>query len=163
MKDITPFLSTSNIKPELAHIYVHDGIAVATDSYRLAEIKLDDFCKENIPNGYYEKKKWQAMCKAYNKKTKDITAFMHAIIENNAVMQEKSKDYNYPDYKQIIPQENTLTPFTNDMKFNKVFLSDFMELMQHPLHVDFSLIKTNNKMIMYQDNTITLLLMKIDR
>jgi hypothetical protein len=160
MQDITPFTSRSNIRPELFRVYVHDGVAVATDSYRLAEIKFDVFCKENIPAGYYEPKKWQAMSKAYNKKKRDITAFMHAIQENN-LHAESREDYIYPDYKQIIPQEKDLTPFIGGMQFTKQYFNDFMELMRHPLHVDFSLIKTNGKMIVYQDDTITLLLMKL--
>lgn len=161
MQNITPFLSDSTIKPELAHVYVHNGVAVATDSYRLVEIKLDELCI-SIPNGYYEPKKWIAMCKAYNKKNQDLYAFMVAVNENNIPTNiEKRKDYNYPEYKAIIPQEKDLKPFAGDMKFTTSFLQDFIEIVSSPNNsINFSNIQTDGKMLYYKTDTMKVLLMK---
>jgi len=163
MQDITPFLSNSTIKPELMHVYVHDGHAVATDAFRLIEIKLDDFCAENIPSGYYNATKWKTMYKAYTKKAKDIETFMRTVQEN-AVYVDTHKGFNYPSYKNVIPTEDKLKPFHFDVKFNLDYFVDFIKVVAGTSEVvDFASIKTDGNMAYFENDTTKLLLMKINR
>jgi DNA polymerase III sliding clamp (beta) subunit (PCNA family) len=163
MKDITPFLSNSTIKPELMHVYVNDGHAVATDSFRLIEIKLDDFCAENIPSGYYSATKWKTMCKAYAKRDKDIETFMRTVQEN-AIYADTHKDFNYPSYKNVIPTADKLSDFNPDVKFNLDYFVDFLKVVAGTTDVvDFAKIKTDGNMAYFENDTTKLLLMKINR
>lgn len=163
MRDITNFLSKSMIKPELAHVYVQEGYAIATDSFRLIEIKLDDFCTENIASGYYSATKWKTMYKAYTKKTKDIETFMRTIQEN-ALYADTHKDFNYPSYKNVIPTADKLKDFNHDVKFNLEYLVDFLEVVAGASEVvDFAKIKTDGNMAYFENDTVKLLLMKINR
>lgn len=168
MKNITTFLSKSTIKPELAHVFVNekDGAkyAVATDSFRLAELTItDDFLKDNLTTGYYTAKQWIELCKAYNKKKRDITAFMHTMLQVNAMQPIIYKDWQYPDYKQIIDRFESTGEGINQ-KFNPEYLIDFITLMpQIPYGINTNEIKHNAQMIVYKNESITLLLMAINR
>jgi len=166
MQDITPFLSNSTIRPELCHVYVNKGYAVATDSFRLIEIKLDDFCTKKIKNGYYKPDKWQKMYKAYKKK--DIDTFMQIIEENN-IYKHLTKHFKYPDYKKIIPKEEDLSELYSTFSFNSDYLVDFIRFAQTEKvtrtdvsRIDLSKIKTDGKMIYFGNETTKLLLMKLN-
>jgi len=158
MRNITSFLSKSTIKSELAHVYVYDGYAVATDGYRLVEIKLNDYCTEHIKDGYYTKEKWVAMSKAYSKKKLNIIAFMTAIAENK-VHEDMRKDYKYPDYKILMPKSEDLKPIDTSSKFETSYIVDFLTMIDS-ITIDLSLIKDNGKFIYYENAGIKMLLMK---
>ena len=98
MNDITSFCSNSYIKPILTKVLVHqkDGkkYAVATDSFRLIEWEItDDFLFESIKCGYYNIIEWKTMCKAYNKKKKDLKTFYSVLKDKPEVLDTT----DYPD------------------------------------------------------------------
>lgn len=164
MKDITTFCLKTDIKPQLQKVYVYekDGkkFAVATDTFRLVEWEIkDDFLKEYITPMYYDQKLWKEMCKAYNKKNRDIRAFSNALRSNEVI--NKNFDYQYPDY--LILLENETKDFDNSVKVNQEYLFDFLNLVPKNKYntLDFSEIKLTDKMIVYKDNDIKLILMQI--
>jgi len=65
-KHLLKFISPSQINLEIAHVYKKENIAVATDSYKLLEIKLDDDFASLLPNGYYTRNEWKVL--SYDKK-----------------------------------------------------------------------------------------------
>jgi hypothetical protein len=164
MKDITPFLSPSQIKPELAHVYVHDGLATATDGYRLIEIKLDEFLLDKIPDGFYTAKNWKAMTKAYNAKRQDLMAFDTIVKENNATAEDRSS-WHYPDYAQLLPTPDKLHDIEPKTSLNRDYFIDFLKAIPaDQFHiVDLSQIKDTGKMLYYQNDNIKILLMKCAR
>ena len=102
--NITKVASQSEIKPELKTVFVKHtdlGITyVATDSFRLIEVKIEDeSIKSIIPEGFYDLKEWATFAKETQKKNPDAD-FMLSI----SPMQNK-KDWYYPKYKQIFPKE----------------------------------------------------------
>ena len=99
------------------------------------------------------------MCKAYNKKNQDLKTFADTIKANNAVM--NSKDWSFPEYQKIIP--TTPGEFNSLVKMNKEYFIDFLELMPDLKfqELNFSQIKIDGKMIIYKDETLTLLLMQL--
>lgn len=166
MRDITPYISKSTIKPEIAHVYVYGGYAMATDSFRLIEIKLDEFCTDNTPNGFYTAEKWKKMCKAYNKKEKDLYTYMVAVNENN-LNADARKGYKFPDHKKVIPNVEDLRPIEENMSFNPKYLQEFIEFAQvykdGVFYFDFSRVKTDGKMLYFEDANTKVLLMKLNR
>lgn len=168
MQDITIFTATTDIKPELSKIYVHEigsqGIkyAVTTDSFRLVRVKLPDILQEYMPVGYYQVKAWKEIVKAYNKKNKDIKVIMDTIA-GQKVLQDQYKDYYYPEYTQIIPTDDELESFNDQYTFNKDYLLDFITLIHGDKFGNVSLkdIKQSKsrKMIIYKTEDITILLM----
>ncbi len=166
MKDITTYCAKSDIKPVLTKVYVHtkndEKFAVATDAFRLIEWKItDDFLIEYIHDGFYDAKKWKEMCKAYNKKSKDLVTFANTIKEN-AVVNENFKE-DFPNYEQLIPGKTK--SFDGTMVFNLQYLKEFLDLI--PLNkfqsVDFLFIKQTDRMIIYKDDNIVNILMAQNR
>lgn len=164
MKNITKFCAKSDIKPLFTKVYVYeekgDKFAVATDSFRLVEWKIEDeFSKENITPGYYDVKNWVEMCKSYNKKNKDIVTFMNAIKSNSAV--NEKFDEGFPEYKKLIPKETT--DFDGTLKVNKEYFFDFVDMMPigRFLSLDFKEIKQDNQKIYYKDKDTMIILMAL--
>ncbi len=161
MIDITTFLEKNSIKDICRLVYVNNAVAVATDSFKLIEIKLDDHCTENIPNGYYEISAWKKMCKAYNAKKQDLKTFMEEIVNNNTTI-TKHKDEQYPDYEKILNGE------FNDLDLNSCFtkkhLITFIEILPEMTYqiVNLSDIKDNGKMIKFENDEMRVVLMKCD-
>lgn len=166
MKNISIYCSKSQIKTELALVYVHldpDNklVAVATDSYRLAVITIPEDMANWLKPGYYEPKAWETLCKAYNKKTKDIITILNTIA-GQEVIQHIYKSYNYPTYTAIIPKEEDLLPFTGSKSYNKQYFIDMLKLIPETKYkqINFQDLKeTAREMLVYKDNTLTLLLM----
>lgn len=168
MQDITKFTAKDKIKPELSMVYVHkkDGnkYAVATDAFRLVEIKLDDFLNEMIELGYYSVDNWKKMCKSYNKKNRDLQTFSNLMKANNAIFGDK--DWNYPEYSNIFPKEDELVIWksvkTGNL-FNKKYFIEFIEMIPEKSFgtLDFNniLLKQEKEMLYYKSDNIKLLLM----
>lgn len=170
MKDITSFLSDYDYKPEFSHVYVHEGYAVATDGIRLVEIKLDDFCSEHIKDGYYSPQKWKTMYKAYVKKNQDLMLFSRTILEN-ALHADSLKDIKYPEYKNLISKLGGLKDFTPTVKLDFKYFVQFLEIAKNPINsyvknsnncIDFSKIKTDGKVIYFENDTTKMLLCVLD-
>jgi hypothetical protein len=170
MQDITTFVSKSTIKPELSMVYVHElngsKYAVATDSYRLAQYKLPDFLQEHMQTGYYQPQAWKDLCKAYNKKNKDLRAIESILIQQDA-LQSQYNEYNYPEYQNIIPTEATiLRDFNPNTDFNRDYFIDFINLINVDKYkaISFNDIKQNERGLTYYANEdIKLLLMPLNR
>lgn len=168
MKNISKFTTKSLIKPELTKIYVYDSqenrIAVATDSFRLAEVVLPDDIKDLVLPGYYEPKAWDIIVKAYNK-TKPDFALISQTVQIQMSLQDNYKTLNYPNYRMIIPADDQLKYFdATGMKLNKRYFSDFLELIIDPIYENFAFsdikMDEKGKMLVYKKQNITLLLMK---
>lgn len=162
MKDITTFLEKKSFKEILQWVYKKDNVAVATDSFKLIEIKLDDFCTEHIPNGYYEIDSWKKMCKAYNAKKQDLKTFSETIIQNNAIM-SKWSDTEYPDYKRVIVGD--FKEMDINSSFTKKHLIAFIEMLPEldRQTIKLSDLKDNGKMIKFENNDTLMILMKCNK
>jgi len=165
MKDITTFCSKTDIKPQLKKVFVKekDGekYAIATDAFRLVEWKIkDNFLKEYITPMYYDQKIWKEMCKSYNKKNRDLQEFSNALRSNEVI--NKDFNYEYPDYEKLL--ENDFISFDNDVKVNLEQFIDFLKLIPNDKYntINFNEIKKTERMIVYKDNEITLLLMQLN-
>jgi DNA polymerase III sliding clamp (beta) subunit (PCNA family) len=166
MKDITSFCATTDIKPSLTKVFVKEEngikIAVATDAFRLIKWEInDDFLKEVIPVGFYNRKIWKDLCSAYNKKKRDLSLFSE-LIKMNEVL---NKDFNeqYPDFESIIPSETD--NFRIDCVVNADYFKDFIDLIPKDLSkkLDFKRIRTKGKMLVYKDDFgLTILLMALN-
>lgn len=174
MQNITSHLPKSEIKPELCHVYVHTDTttntkhAVATDSFRLACLtftadKHPILIMDCLIDGYYTAKQWAELCKAYNKKTKDVKSFLDIMLQVTA-MQPQYKGLTYPEYKQILARTPLTTTTGIQGKYNADYLMDFIALIpiSKSTAIDTDKITTTDLMLSYKDDTITLLLMKMN-
>lgn len=169
LKDITNFIAKDQIKPSLAHIYVHkDGdktYAVATDSFKLARIDITgSFIEEFLPLGYYTAQEWKAICKEVNKKKANIAGAMDTIaLVKMKQEQGRYKVFQYPDYAQIIPKE--LKDFDLlDAYYNKDLFVDLLELIP-TRYIDLKDIKMsqNGNITYYKHENIEILLAKANK
>lgn len=176
MKQLLQYTSKSTIKPELAHIYVHKGevygsddqnlYAVATDSFRLLEIKITDpYLLEYAPTGYYTQKEWQTLSTLIGKKKRDIQD-IQTLLNNIKAHQDNYKGYNYPQYKQIIPTTDKLDNITSlvDIKVNGDYFIDFIASIPQDKFFGVQLndikIKKDKRMITFiKDNTKALVML----
>lgn len=167
MKDITTFVSKTNFKPEIEMVYVKEKegskYAVATDTFKLIEIKLDEFCSEYIDCGWYSVSKWKGMCKAYNAKKRDIKTF-ESLIQENALTKEQRKNWTFPSYENIFPTE--FKEFQANSEFTKEHLIEFIKILPNKdkfNYIDFSKIKDSGKMIYFENENTKIMLMKCNR
>jgi DNA polymerase III sliding clamp (beta) subunit (PCNA family) len=167
MQQIQKYCSKSDIKPELALVYVHedptDGTkyAVATDSFRLARERLPDLLQEHMPTGYYQPKAYKEIVQAYNKSKRNIKTIVDTIISQTA-LQSQYSSYTYPDYTRVIPDTNTLAPFSGTLTLHQSYFLEFIELIPTSRFeaLDFTDIKQKDStMLVYTNETLTLLLM----
>lgn len=114
IKDITPFLSTDKTKESLSYVKVHKKkgktLAVATDSFRLAVVRIPDFC-DWVKEGYYTSKQWKLLMK-----DKDVG--------------EIKQDIEYPDYEKILTADDKMIPVDMEsLGVNTKYLMDMARLM----------------------------------
>lgn len=161
MKDISTHASKSKVKPELQHIYVHqvDNIkyAVATDTFRMAIQNLSWTNDADIPNGFYDVKNWKAIVREKNKKATDQNKLEKIYKQVQAVQEEME----YPNYKQIIPENIESLPKAEINKISKDYLYDMLKLMSDKRDtVDFNKIVRSKSMLIYSDTEVTSILME---
>lgn len=132
MKNITKFISKSIIKPELAHVYVHDidgkRYAVATDSFKLAQIPIPDDLTGIIEAGYYSAKAWKEITRQANKINPGYSAIKELVAQEMAVRDQRDLG-SYPDYMQIMPKAEDLYPADLRETYTLDHLTAFLELM----------------------------------
>ena len=175
MQNITTHLSKSQIKPELCHVYVHTDTttnqkhAVATDSFRLVCLTFTadkhPILMDYLIDGYYTALQWKTLCKAYNAKKQDIKTFMDTILAVTAQQENSCKDFMYPEYQQIIARTPLTTASGIQGKYNADYLADFLALIKPQSKfnaIETDKITTTDIMLTYKDDTITLLLMKMN-
>jgi len=102
--DITKIATQCEVKPELKSVFVKHTdkgiIYVATDTFRLIEIKLEnEDIKSILPEGFYNLKQWALLAKETQKKNPDADLML-------SIKPMENKDsWHYPEYANIIPKE----------------------------------------------------------
>lgn len=162
-KHLLKFISPSSIKLEIAHVYKKGNIAVATDSYKLLEIKLEDQFATLLPDGYYTKEEWKILA---NDKKKDLW--------ERVVLTPRPTLGEYPDYSRVIPESMECEAYKGKLAFNFSNLKDFLDarneserlagrLYRKDLYFDPNqLLENSNKMLYHKNENATLLLMAIN-
>lgn len=105
--------SQSDIRPEIASVYIYSDnqelVFVATDSFRLAEKRVNVKGMEDFPGVIVPVKNIQECIRVFTSNTGDIELYVEknqlSIKSNNTYFTSRIIDGNYPDYQQIIPQE----------------------------------------------------------
>jgi len=139
--------SNSNIKPELSSVYIYKKedklIFVSTDSFRLAEKKINTKVSTDFPETLIPYRNVSEIIKLFEGYEGDIDIVFEknqaAFIINGMYLVSRLIDGSFPDYKQIIPKEYTTTinilktDLINSIKTSNIF-SD--SLNQVKLKVD---------------------------
>ncbi len=113
VKSVSYAAALSDIKPEIASVYIHtvdnELVFVATDSFRLAEKKIIVSKVEEFPGVIIPIKNIQECIKTFHDIDGDILCTIsknQMSLQNNEIyFTSRIVDGNYPDYKQIIPEE----------------------------------------------------------
>ena len=143
LKSVWYSSSTSNIKPELSSILVYkEGkslIFVATDSFRLAEIKIDagemgDFDQILIPF-----KNIPEILRVFESVDGDIRIYLTknqiAFEYDNIYLTSRIVDGIFPDYQQLLPKEFTTDvtvlkdDLMNSLKVSNIFSGKFNKVI----------------------------------
>ena len=139
--------SNSNIKPELASVYIykkeHHLVFVSTDSFRLAEKKINTKAPVEFPETLIPYRNVSEIIKLFEDYNGDIDIVFEknqaAFITEDLYVVSRLIDGTFPDYKQIIPKEYSTTinilktDLINSIKTSNIF-SD--SLNQVKLKVD---------------------------
>ncbi len=127
--------SNSNIKPELSSIYIYKGdgnlIFVSTDSFRLAEKKINTKFSNDFPQTLIPMKNVAEIIKLFEDYNGDINIIFEknqaAFVNDEIYIVSRLIDGNFPDYKQIIPKSFITSAtvlkndFINSLKASNVF------------------------------------------
>ncbi len=139
LKSVWYSSATSNIKPELSSVLVYvegkELIFVATDSFRLAEIKVDNEGVNELSQVLIPFKNVPEIIRVFDDMDDDIkvslTKNQIAFEYKGIYLTSRIVDGNFPDYQQLIPKEFT-TEFTvlkddliNTLKVSNVFSDQF--------------------------------------
>jgi len=165
LKDITNYASKSTIKPELNAIFVkhiEGGIVyVATDSFRLVEVTcLDESIQGLMREGFYTLPQWKLLVKATKGKKID-----YAMIKMIGSSVDPLAESTYPEYQTLYKGMELVTANFTDQKYNAQYFSEFLTLIPTDKFNNFNFadlkqIKDkNNSVLIYKDETITILLM----
>ncbi len=142
LKSVWYSSATSNIKPELSSILIYvegkDIIFVATDSFRLAEIKIDSDDVSGLNQILIPFKNVPEIIRVFEDIDDDIKIYLTpnqiAFEYKNIYLTSRIIDGNFPDYQQLIPKEFT-TEFTvlkddlvNTLKVSNVFSDQFNKI-----------------------------------
>ena len=162
MKNITPFLSKSSFKPQMQYVRVHKvkGIkyAMATDSFRLVQHRIDPFFSRFIKDGYYTVKQWKGICKGINRKTPEMLK-VQSIVDERMDLER----FEPIDYIKIMPKKKDLKPFDGTMSLAGNYLIDFIKMVQTKkgdVIFDFNKIKQTDKAMYFEDDEIKVILME---
>jgi DNA polymerase III subunit beta len=117
--------SNSNIKPELSSVYIYKGdnnlVFVSTDSFRLAEKKVNTKTPIDFPQTLIPYKNVSEIIKLFEDYSGDIDVIFEknqaAFITEDIYLVSRLIDGSFPDYKQIIPKTfvTTATILKNDL------------------------------------------------
>lgn len=160
LKSVWYSSSTSNIKPELSSILVYPDsknlIFVATDSFRLAETKINldkniDFEQILIPF-----KNIPEIIRIFDDIEDDIKVYLTknqiAFEYNNIYLTSRIVDGVFPDYKQLVPKDFSTEiillkdDFINSLKVSNIFSDKFNKITFkiNPEDKNFEIISKNN-------------------
>ena len=117
--------SNSSIKPELGSIFIYNGdnnlVFVSTDSFRLAEKKINTKLKIDFPQTLIPQKNVSEIIKLFEDYQGEIDIIFEknqaAFMIDGLYVVSRLIDGSFPDYKQIIPKsfEATATVLKNDL------------------------------------------------
>jgi DNA polymerase-3 subunit beta len=117
--------SNSNIKPELSSVFIFKGdnglVFVSTDSFRLAEKKVNTKISNDFPQTLIPYKNVSEIIKLFEDYNGDIDVIFDknqmAFITSDIYVVSRLIDGSFPDYKQIIPKNynTTATVIKNDL------------------------------------------------
>lgn len=117
--------SNSNIKPELASVYVFKDdsnlVFVSTDSFRLAEKRVNVKISNEFPQTLIPYKNVSEIIKIFDDLEGEINVIFDknqaAFVAENIYLVSRLIDGSFPDYKQIIPKSfnATATILKNDL------------------------------------------------
>lgn len=113
VKSVMHSASQSDIKPEIASVYIYSQennlVFVATDSFRLAEKKIQLEELEDFPGVIVPIKNIQECVRVFNGDEGTMKLYLEknqlSIVSGNTYFTSRIVDGNYPDYQQIIPKE----------------------------------------------------------
>jgi len=159
--------SVSNIKPELSSVYVYKEdtglVFVATDSFRLAEKKINIKITEDFPQILIPFKNVAEIMKLFEDYNGDLNIIFEknqaAFTADDTYVVSRLIDGNFPDYKQIIPKNFATTAvilkndIINSIKASNVF-SDTLNQVRFKTNIKDKNIKIeskNNDVGEYQD------------
>lgn len=139
--------SNSNIKPELSSVYIYKEdsnlIFTSTDSFRLAEKKINTKINNEFPQTLIPNKNVSEIIKIFEDYNGDIDIIFEknqtAFITDKLYLVSRLIDRSFPDYRQIIPKNYTASigvlkeDLINSIKTSNIF-SD--SLNQVKLKVD---------------------------
>jgi len=117
--------SNSNIKPELSSVFIFKGdnclVFVSTDSFRLAEKKVNTKISNDFPQTLIPYKNVSEIIKLFEDYKGDIEVIFDknqmAFMTEGVYVVSRLIDGSFPDYKQIIPKtyNTTATVLKNDL------------------------------------------------
>ena len=152
--------SVSDIKPEISSVYLYtDGenlVFVSTDSFRLAEKKLKIRGMEEIPGILIPFKNIGEVLKVFGEVGGVVKVFFNknqiSFSTDNVYLTSRVIDGVFPDYRQIIPKNNTTDvvvlkqDLLNALKISNVFSDKFnqVNLTISPKEKIFELSSLNN-------------------
>ena len=142
VKSVIMSAAISDIKPEIASVYIYQKnkqlVFVATDSFRLAEKKID-YIGENISHGVIiPVKNIIEIVKVFEDLKENIlfkiTKTQISCTSKSAYITSRVVQGIYPDYEQIIPKNNTTEvlilkqDFINTLKLSTIFSDKFNKI-----------------------------------
>jgi len=133
MKSVSYSAASSEIKPEIASVYVYSEegqlVFVSTDSFRLAEKKIEIENVEDFPGTIIPIKNVREIIRIFS----SIEGNLKVNVDNNQISFSNSEIYltsrtiegNFPDYKQIVPED-----FTTEAVFLKKDIADTFKVIE---------------------------------
>ncbi len=164
--------SNSTIKPELNSIFVYKNDSsltfVSTDSFRLAEKKINTKSEIEVPQILIPSKNVSEIIKLFDGLNEEIEVIFEknqvAFITKDMYVVSRLVDGSFPDYKQIIPKNfsTTVTILKNDLinsvKTSNIF-SDNLNQVKFSVNVESGLLviqSKNNDIGEYEESIKTL-------
>jgi DNA polymerase-3 subunit beta len=159
--------SNSNIKPELSSVYVYKNdnglIFVSTDSFRLAEKKVNTKIPNDFPPTLIPYRNVSEIIKLFEDYNKDIDIIFEknqaAFIAEDIYLVSRLIDGSFPDYKQIIPKTFSATitvlkeDLMNSIKTSNIFSDSLnqVKLKVNAKNKSLSIESKNNDIGEYQE------------
>lgn len=117
LRSVSFSASTSNIKPELGSVYVYNQnnslVFVATDSFRLAEKKINTKSSHDFPATLIPQANVTEIVRFFEDYGGDIEIMFEknqaAFVADDVYVVSRLVDGSFPDYKQIIPKSFSTT------------------------------------------------------
>ncbi len=143
VKSVVYSASISDIKPEISSVYIYSEnnelVFVSTDSFRLAEKRIVTKGNLDISGVIIPIKNIQECIKIFNGITDSVQLSIGknqlSIQSENIYFTSRIVDGNYPDYKQIIPQESLVNSIVlkdeliQSLRLVNVFSDNFNQIL----------------------------------